>query len=122
MNCSQCGASNSSESAFCQNCGAALSNQPQTTYTTSNTAELNEGKSPNGTLILVFGILGLLVCQIMGIVAWVMANKEEKLYPDDQNVKIGKILGIIAVALTGVALVIIIFAMIFGVFAAVAGM
>lgn len=29
-----------------------------------------------GTLILVLGILGLLVCQVLGIVAWVMGNND----------------------------------------------
>ena len=38
-------------------------------------------KSQNGVLILVFGILSLVVCAPLGIVAWVMGQKERKLYP-----------------------------------------
>ena len=31
-----------------------------------------------GTMILVFGILGLVICVIFGIVAWVMGNGDLK--------------------------------------------
>jgi uncharacterized BrkB/YihY/UPF0761 family membrane protein len=59
-----------------------------------------------GTLILVFGILGLVVCGIFGIFAWVMGNADlaamergemDRTGKDTTN--IGKILGIISVVL-----------------------
>ncbi len=56
-------------------------------------------KSPNGVLILIFGILSFIVCAPLGIVAWVMGQKERKLYPDDSTVTAGWILGIIGTCL-----------------------
>ncbi|HUF61689.1 MAG TPA: hypothetical protein VMN36_06410 [Verrucomicrobiales bacterium] len=59
-----------------------------------------------GTLILVLGILGLVVCFPCGIAAWILANGDLKkmdsglMDPEGRgNTKVGKILGIIAVAL-----------------------
>jgi hypothetical protein len=59
-----------------------------------------------GTLILVLGALSLVVCVICGIVAWIMANEDLKkmkagvMDPEgESNTKIGKILGIVSVAL-----------------------
>lgn len=49
-------------------------------------------KSPNGILILVFGILSLVLFAPLGIVAWVMGQKERKLYPNDSMVTAGWIL------------------------------
>tara|TARA_B100000029_G_scaffold11951_1_gene12673 strand:- start:670 stop:951 length:282 start_codon:yes stop_codon:yes gene_type:complete len=34
----------------------------------------NEHPAGDPTLILVFGILGLMVCQLFGVAAWVMGN------------------------------------------------
>lgn len=56
------------------------------------------------TLILVFGILGLVTCQILGVVAWVMGNsylqrcRELGIEPDGSAVA-GRICGIIATLL-----------------------
>ena len=36
----------------------------------------SDNKSQNGTLILVLGILSLVLCAPLGIVAWVMGQKE----------------------------------------------
>ncbi len=73
-----------------------------------------------GTLILVLGILGLVVCFPCGIVAWILANGDLKkmdlglMDPEGRgNTKVGKILGIIALALVIVG---IIFAVIFFLF------
>ncbi|HIN84251.1 MAG TPA: DUF4190 domain-containing protein [Phycisphaerales bacterium] len=59
-----------------------------------------------GTMILVFGILGLLVCMPLGIVAWVMGSADLKamdagtMDPDGRSsTQAGKILGIIATLL-----------------------
>ena len=74
-------------------------------------------KSQNGVLILVFGILSLVVCAPLGIVAWAMGQKERKIYPNDGNVTAGWILGIIGTCLFIVSiLVIIVYVVIFGLF------
>jgi hypothetical protein len=56
------------------------------------------------TTILVLGILGLVLCQVLGIVAWVMGSnlRKEALaagYPEPGQAKAGRICGIIATAL-----------------------
>ncbi|MCF6310825.1 MAG: hypothetical protein L3J39_00080 [Verrucomicrobiales bacterium] len=65
-----------------------------------------------GTLILILGILGLVVCQPFGIAAWIMANGDLKkmaagqMDPEGESLtKTGKICGIIAVVLIVVGIV-----------------
>ncbi|MGC6430576.1 MAG: CCC motif membrane protein [Jejuia sp.] len=79
---------------------------------------MEQQKLPNSTLILVFGILSILTCccygivgLILGIVAIVLAKKATKVYAADpdaysgfQNVKTGKVLGIIGIILSGIYL------------------
>lgn len=81
-----------------------------------------------GTTVLVLGILGLVVCQICGIIAWVMANKDipkmEAGTMDPEGLgqtKAGKICGIISVVL--LAVILVVYLLMFVVFgaAAVAG-
>lgn len=71
-----------------------------------------------GVLILVFGILGLIVCVIFGIVAWVMGNGDLKqmdagaMDPSGRGLtQAGKICGMIGVILN--ALVIVLYIVIF---------
>lgn len=78
-------------------------------------------KPHRGTLILVLGILGLLVCQPVGIAAWLMGSADLKqiaagtMDPEGKSLtQIGKILGIIAVVLLVIGVV-------FGILAAVIG-
>lgn len=59
-----------------------------------------------GTMILVFGILGFVLCFIFGIVAWVMGNNdlramaEGRMDPSGEGItKAGKICGMIATIL-----------------------
>ena len=74
-------------------------------------------KSQNGVLILVFGILSLVVCAPLGIVAWIMGQKERKLFPNDSMVTAGWILGIIGTCLLILTIfVILAYILIFGVF------
>lgn len=75
---------------------------------------------PNATAVLVLGILSIITCccygifgLISGIVALVLANKDIKLYRESpelysnyQNLNIGKILAIIGVILSGIALLV----------------
>lgn len=59
---------------------------------------------PKGTTIIVLGVLSLVCCSPLGIVAWVMGNGALKeidanpgAYRNRQLVQIGRILGIIGV-------------------------
>ncbi|MFT4262738.1 MAG: DUF4190 domain-containing protein [Nocardioides sp.] len=67
---------------------------------------------PKGTMILVFGIIGLVCCMPFGIASWVMGNNALKeidarpgAYSNRGTVQAGKILGIIAVVLTVVGII-----------------
>jgi hypothetical protein len=67
---------------------------------------------PQGTTVLVLGIIGLVVCAIAGIVALVMGNKALKeidanpgAYNNRQNVVIGRILGIVGIVIQGLVVV-----------------
>jgi ABC-type Fe3+ transport system permease subunit len=72
---------------------------------------------PQGTTILVLGILGLVICSPLGIAAWVMGNKAQAemaaqpgvMFTNQGQIKAGKICGIIASVLLvlGVILVIV---------------
>jgi hypothetical protein len=57
------------------------------------------GAPVNGTLILVLGILGIVFCQILGPVAWIMGNNATRMGggdPQQANLaNIGRILGIV---------------------------
>jgi hypothetical protein len=68
---------------------------------------------PNATLILVFGILSIFVCQLLGIAAWIMANNSLSVYNQNperytessaSQVRAGKICGIIGICLMAVVL------------------
>ena len=67
---------------------------------------------PQGTAVLVLGIVGIVVCGIAAVVAWVMGNKALKeidanpsAYSNRQLVVIGRILGIIGTILWAVVIV-----------------
>jgi len=66
-----------------------------------------------GTTILVLGILGIVLCQICGIIAWVMANKDlaemaaGRMDPSGEGTtKAGKVCGIISVVLLVIGIVV----------------
>jgi uncharacterized membrane protein YjgN (DUF898 family) len=65
---------------------------------------------PQATTILVLGILGLVLCQVLGPFAWSMGNKALREIDSSQGtlggretVNIGRILGIVSTALLGFA-------------------
>jgi ABC-type Fe3+ transport system permease subunit len=73
-----------------------------------------------GTMILVFGILGLVCCIIFGILAWIMGNNDLKEMdagrkdPSGRGLtQAGKILGMVAciLAIIGVIIQIIVLAL-----------
>ncbi|NLV56830.1 MAG: DUF4190 domain-containing protein [Acidimicrobiales bacterium] len=74
---------------------------------------------PQGTTILVLGILSLVVCGLLGPFAWVMGNKAKAevdarpgLYSNAGNITAGRICGMVATII--LILVIVFYALIFG--------
>jgi len=73
---------------------------------------MNSGK---GTTVLILGILSLIICQLLGPVAWIMGNSalQESTDPNDRNLaNIGRILGIIATVLMLLGILIWVLAMV----------
>ncbi|HYX27284.1 MAG TPA: DUF4190 domain-containing protein [Pyrinomonadaceae bacterium] len=73
-------------------------------------------KPHRGPLILAFGILGLVTCQLFGIAAWVMGNTDLRemdrgwMDPSGRDLtKTGRILGMVSTALIIVPLIIVCF-------------
>jgi hypothetical protein len=79
--------------------------------------EIKQMKPHRGTLILVLGILGLLLCQFLGIPAWIMGSNDLKamdaglMDPSGRSTtNAGRILGIVAtilLILSGVVAIIV---------------
>lgn len=81
---------------------------------------------PQATTVLVLGIIGIVACSLTGPFAWVMGNRvireidaNPQHYGGRSNANIGRILGIVATALMGVALLVVVLAFV-GVFAGLA--
>lgn len=73
-------------------------------------------EASQATTILVLGILGLVLCQVLGPFAWVMGNNEIAAIdagrrPPEQRstANAGRILGIIGTVLLGIGVVFLIF-------------
>lgn len=73
-----------------------------------------------GTLILVFGIVGLVSCGLFGLLAWIFGNEDLKkmnagiMDPAGRdNTNTGRILGIVAVCLNGLGILAGIIAFVF---------
>jgi len=69
-------------------------------------------KPHRGTLVLVLGILGLVVCPICGIFAWIFGNADLKEMAagtmdrsGESNTNAGKICGIVSVVLWAIGIV-----------------
>ncbi|WCO66190.1 DUF4190 domain-containing protein [Iamia majanohamensis] len=63
---------------------------------------------PQGTIVLVLGILGIVMCQVLGPVAWVMGNRALQeidaspgSWSNRGNVQAGRICGIVATVILG---------------------
>ena len=72
-------------------------------------------KPHRGSVILAFGILGLLVCQLFGLAAWVMADNDlaemRRGYMDPSGrdlTKTGRILGMVSTAVLAISLLLMI--------------
>jgi len=73
-------------------------------------------KPHRGAIILAFGILGLVVCQLFGVAAWVMGDSDLKEmrrgYMDPSGRELtqtGRILGMVATALMAIPVVFLLF-------------
>jgi hypothetical protein len=85
-------------------------------------------KPHRGVLVLVLGILGLVLCVISGIVAWILGSTDLKemdagrMDPTGRSLtQAGKIIGIVAVCLNVLALLFWLAMMILGIGAAAVG-
>jgi hypothetical protein len=71
------------------------------------------GGQVNGTLILVLGILGIVLCQLLGPVAWIMGNSATRAVGGDPQqlnlANIGRVLGIIGTVILILGIVSFIF-------------
>lgn len=96
---------------------ASASAAPSASYTPPPApaeASAATGYAPHrGTMILVFGILSFVCCLIFGIVAWIMGNTDlremdaGRMDPQGRGLtQAGKILGMVSVILTLVAIII----------------
>ena len=81
-------------------------------------------KPHRGPVILAFGILGLVVCQLFGVAAWVMGDNDlremRRGYMDPSGrdlTQTGRILGMVATALMAIPVVFGILILIFSIFA-----
>lgn len=77
---------------------------------------------PQGTIILVLGILGLVSCGVLGPIAWIMGNKalaeidaRPGYYSNRGNVAAGRVLGMITSILILAAVALGLIALIFAV-------
>ena len=87
-----------------------------------------EMKPNRGTLILVLGILSLIICQPLGIAAWLMGRSDLKQIADGTMdpagkdlTNIGRILGIIATVLLILGVLIALAVFVLGIAGAFAG-
>lgn len=83
---------------------------------------MEQEKLPNGTMIIVLGVLGYLCCCLAGLgiipsaIAYFMATKAEKIYAENPDgydnasqIKTGKIVALIAVILNVLAIINVIY-------------
>ena len=68
---------------------------------------------PNATIVLVLGILSIVACQVLGIIGWILANKDMTLYNNNpgmytessyNTLKAGRICSIIGTCLIALGL------------------
>jgi hypothetical protein len=69
---------------------------------------------PQGTTVLVLGIIGIVACQLTAPFAWIMGNRaleeidrDPLRYSNRSNVNLGRILGMVGTILLGVVLVMV---------------
>jgi len=72
MFCQACGAQIAESARFCPRCGA----DPQAPSAGTGPRPPTRLQPHRGVAVLVLGILGLVLCFICGIIAWVMGNND----------------------------------------------
>lgn len=84
-------------------------------------------KPHRGVLVLVLGILSLVICQPIGVAAWIMGSGDLKQMDAGQMdpagrglTAAGKICGIVAVVLFGISIVVGVLLLALGIFSAAA--
>ena len=89
-----------------------------------NQMQTSPSRPHRGVLILVFGILGLVLCFPFGIAAWIMGNgdlqemRAGRMDPTGQGLtQAGRICGIVATALAAIGIVLSLIFIMFGAFA-----
>lgn len=129
--CSTCGANNAFDAKFCSQCATQLGGgatpvdpsapRPVTTgyagyYPPVTPAGYQAPRSSNATTILVLGILSLVVCAVMGPIAWWMGKSELQQIDaglissqDRGTVNAGYICGIIGSVLMLISVLMIVF-------------
>ncbi len=131
--CPTCGATNTFDSKFCAQCATQLGGgatpvdpgapravhmpPPAYGYGAPNPYGMGEPpRSTNSTTILILGILSLVVCAVMGPIAWWMGKAELQQMDaglvsnqDRGSVNAGYICGIIGTVLMGISLLMILF-------------
>lgn len=104
MKCPKCGTENHEEAKFCLQCGQSFEMLEQGEIRPAEPVQTSQTQLPrgNGVLILVLGILGLILCPPIGIIAWIMGHQElnkirlgQVSNQDEGLARAGKILGII---------------------------
>lgn len=75
---------------------------------------------PQGTTVMVMGILGIVACQILSPIAWVMGNRAlaeidaaPHLYSNRSNVQVGRVCGMVGTALLALSLVLLVVYVVF---------
>lgn len=119
ITCQTCGHSNTPGAVFCSQCATNL--RAGTGFVDATYRPTYGYHYPTrGTTILVLGILSLVVCSIMGPIAWIMGNEDLRQIdagnasPEERGTIVaGRICGIIATVLMILSLFFILF--IFGV-------
>lgn len=116
ITCQTCGHANTPGAVFCSQCATNLragSGFVNATYSAGGGAY---HYATRGTTILVLGILSLVVCGIMGPIAWVMGNEDLRQIdmgnasPNDRGqIQAGRICGMIATILMVVSIFFVIF-------------
>jgi len=114
--CPNCGTSPPPGTTLCATCGRnlAFAGYPQTPGMVPAPYGGQYMYPSRGTTILVLGILSLVICSILGPIAWSMGNEENRRIaagqaPPDSNAAAGRICGMIASILLILSGVLILF-------------
>jgi len=115
ITCQTCGHANTPGAVFCSQCATNLRANSGFVNATYGAAG-GHHYATRGTTILVLGILSIVVCSVMGPIAWVMGNEDLRQIdsgsapPDERGtVQAGRILGMIATILMIVSIFFVIF-------------